>query len=58
MEYETYPSWVPNLDDQVGFVRKLPLGNELVWFERTLIYAVRVLNASKMGSHSNLPFRF
>ena len=49
-EYETYPSWVPNLDGYVGFVRKLLPGNELMWFERTLIYAARVLNASKMGS--------
>ena len=53
MEYETYPSWVPNLDGYVGFVRKLLPGNELMWFERTLIYAARVLNASKMGSQSN-----
>ena len=45
-----HPSWVPNLDGYVGFVRKLLPGNELMWFERTLIYAARVLNASKMGS--------
>jgi hypothetical protein len=50
VEYETHPSWVPNLDGYVAFVRKLLPGNELMWFERALIYAARVLNASKMGS--------
>ena len=57
MEYETYPSWVPNLDGYVGFVRKLLPGNELMWFERTLIYAAKVRNASMPGSQAKSLFQ-
>ncbi len=46
------------LGAQLGWLcricRKLLPGNELMWFERTLIYAARVLNASKMGRQLQL----
>ena len=44
------PRWVPSLDAPVGESGKSQPANGLAWFERTVFYAARVLNASSVGS--------
>jgi hypothetical protein len=50
--FEMCVAWPPRLDVRVTLAR-IPLGGkEFHWFEHTEIYAARVLNASRMGSHT------
>ena len=50
--FELHQVWVPNLDRVANSVHISLLVKQFCWFERALFYAARVLNASKMGSHS------
>jgi hypothetical protein len=53
-EFETCPDWVPSLD-AIATIDCMPAcTKELTRFERTGIYAARVRNVSRLGSHAGV----